>query len=335
MSVGQNNDVIRVGILGAGGMGSAHARQYRKMSDIELTFFDTRIDQTERFAKQWDCVPSVSADDLISSCDAVDICLPTDLHAQFALKAVAAGRAVFVEKPMARTMEECFAIINAAAASGVPLMPGQVVRFFPEFKQGNKMVKAGMVGEPAAARTRRGGGAPKGVDLWFMDHERSGGVLLDLAIHDFDWLRWTLGEVSGVYARSLGVSKGSGPDYALSTLQFQSGAIAHVESTWMDPSGFRTAFEVAGSGGIIEHDSRNTPTLRTHIATESGCQTQTEANYTGTDDPYYQELRAFIEALAKGTPPPVTGHDGAMAVAIGLAALESARTGRTVKPQTA
>src|SRR5688572_21354255 len=111
---------------------------------------------------------------------------------------------------------------------------------------------------------RRGGGQPKGEGMWFRDYERSGGVLLDLAVHDFDWLRWTLGEISQVYSRSLGITRGSGPDYALTTLSFASGAVAHVESTWMDPSGFRVAVEVAGSEGIIEYDSRLTPSLRTH-----------------------------------------------------------------------
>ncbi|PMZ00384.1 gfo/Idh/MocA family oxidoreductase, partial [Pseudomonas sp. FW306-02-F02-AB] len=83
-------------------------------------------------------------------------------------------------------------------------------------------------------------------------------------IHDFDWLRWTLGEVKSLYSRSVQARHGEGPDYCLTTLTFESGAIAHVESTWMDPSGFRTTFEVAGSAGLIQHDSRETSSLRTH-----------------------------------------------------------------------
>jgi predicted dehydrogenase len=324
--------VIRVGIIGSGGMGNAHARQYRKMSDVDLTFFDRSIEATETFSSRWDCAPAVSVDDLIASCDVVDVCLPTDLHLHFGLKAIAAGKAVFMEKPMCRTLADCAELINASNAASVPLMPGQVVRYFPEFKLANRLVKKGAIGEPAAARTRRGGGPPKGADLWFMDHERSGGVLLDLAIHDFDWLRWTLGEVTQVYSKSLGVFRGSGPDYALTTLTFTSGAIAHVESTWMDPSGFRTTFEVAGSAGIIEHDSRQTASLRTHIGNSDGVKTQNESVMSPTDDPYYLELRAFLDAVSQGTEPPVTGYDGAMAVSIGLAAIESAKSGKAVAP---
>lgn len=328
---------MRVGILGAGGMGNVHARQYRKMPDVELTFFEPTEDRRDRFSKTWDCAPSDSAEAILSSCDLVDICLPTDLHVEFALKAFANGKAVFVEKPMVRDLAEGARLIEAAEKAGCPLMPGQVVRFFPEFREGNRLVREGAVGTPAAARTRRGGLAPRGgAGDWFMDHARSGGVLLDLAVHDFDWLRWTLGEVASVYSRSVGAQTGTGPDYALTTLSFDSGAVAHVEATWMDPSGFRMTFEVCGSDGMIEYDSRTTPTLRTHLAPpkegDPPRRGGNEAPLVPTDDPYYRQLRAFVQAIQAGAPPPVSGFDGLMCVSIGLAALESARTGRVVKP---
>ena len=161
-----------------------------------------------------------------------------------------------------------------------------------------------------------------------MDHARSGGVLLDLAIHDFDWLRWTLGEVKTLYSRSVQARHGSGPDYGLTTLTFDSGAIAHVESTWMDPSGFRTTFEVAGSDGLIQHDSRETASLRTH--TVGG--TALDMNLSVTDDPYYKQLAAFFDALSNGSTVPVSAYEGAMALSISLAAIDSAQTGRAVTP---
>ena len=216
-------------------------------------------------------------------------------------------------------------------------MPGQVVRYFPEFRKGHALVRDGKVGKPAAAHTRRGGLAPRGgAGDWFMDHARSGGVLLDLAIHDFDWLRWTLGEVTSVYSRSVGAQTGSGADYALTTLAFDDGAVAQVEATWMDPSGFRTTFEVCGSEGMIEYDSRNTPTLRTHIGPPKEGQPArrggNEAPLLPSDDPYYHQLKGFLDAVRTGTPPPVTGFDGLMAVSIGLAAIESAKTGHAIRP---
>jgi UDP-N-acetylglucosamine 3-dehydrogenase len=321
--------MIRVGILGAGGMGNAHARQYRKMPDVELTFFDPIQDKANAFCQRWNCGVAGSADEILSTCDVVDICLPTDLHHEWALKTIAEGKALFLEKPIARTLEEAAEIVEAAERASVPFMPGQVVRFFAEFSTGNRLVREGKVGTPAAARTRRGGPPPAGADRgWFMDHARSGGVLLDLAIHDFDWLRWTLGEVKHLYSRTVGAKTLQGADYGLTTLTFDNGAVGHVEATWMDPAGFRVTFEVAGSAGLISYDSRENAALRT----TAGDIRATETPLHGLDDPYYLELRSFIDSIQTSTPPPVTGYDGFMAVSIAMAALESAQTDRVVAP---
>ncbi|MBS1719246.1 MAG: Gfo/Idh/MocA family oxidoreductase [Armatimonadetes bacterium] len=320
--------MIRVGILGAGGMGNVHARQYRKMSDVELFLYEPNDDRRNVYVERWAPQLTSSFDDLAAKVDVIDVCLPTDLHHEFVLKSLAAGRATLVEKPMARTLEQAAEMNEAAERAGVPFMVGHVVRYFAEFAAGNRAVASGKVGKPAAARTRRGGLAPTGSDSWFMDHSRSGGVLIDLGIHDFDWLRWTLGEVKSVYSQSLGAKRGQGPDYALTTLTFESGAIGHCEATWMDPSGFRTTFEVAGDKGLIQHDSRNTAALRTH----SGGKTFLESPLDGFDDPYYKQLRAFVDAVRDGTPVPVTGQDGFASLAIALAALESGRTNRAIAP---
>jgi predicted dehydrogenase len=322
--------MFTVGVLGVGGMGNVHARQYRKMSDVDLVFFDPDAERSRTYIDRWQGKPLGSAEELISKSDLVDVCLPTDLHVDLGLKAIAAGKSVVIEKPLCATFEEGLSLVQAAEKAGVHVMPAQVVRFFPEFATGNRLVRDGKVGTPAAARMRRGGLAPKGSDSWFMDHHRSGGVLLDLAIHDFDWLRWTLGEVKHLFSRSLGAQTMSGPDYALTTLTFDSGAVAHVESTWMDPSGFRTSYEVCGSDGMIQFDSRDTPSLRTTV---EGSKTVNEGPLLPTDDPYYKQLRGFVEAVQKGTQPSVTALDGLMAVSIASAAIESAKTGKMVSPK--
>lgn len=337
----QNESMTRIGVLGAGGMGGVHANQYRKMPDVEVHFFDPDPDRAKSYIDRFGASPAANVEDLIAKVDVVDVCLPTDLHKEYGLKAIAAGKALFMEKPMASSLEDASALIEAAAKASVPFMPGQVVRFFPEFARAKAVVASGKIGTPAAARTRRGGLAPSGHGGWFMDHARSGGVLFDLAIHDFDWLRWTLGEVKQVYARSLGATRGKGPDYALATMSYDSGAVSHTEATWMDPSGFRVTFEVCGSGGMIEYDSRNLASLRTHIGGAGAPgdprdvvrpKGGNEAPLSPTDDPYYKELKGFLDAMRDGTPPPVQPHDGWMAMSLALAALESAKTGKALKP---
>lgn len=317
---------MRIGIVGAGGMGSVHSRHYRRIEGIELVIFDELAEKAQTLASNHDALLASSLDDLIRQSDVVDVCLPTDAHKPCALAAIAAGRHVFVEKPIAGSLSDASQMIEAADKAGVVLSVGQVVRFFPEFKAANKLVKEGKLGRPAAARTRRGGGAPKAD--WFLDHARSGGVIVDLAVHDFDWLRWTLGEVSHLYSRSVGIQDGVGLDYALTTLTFDSGAVAHVEATWMDPAGFRVTFEVCGSEGMVQYDSRQVPTLRTHQTTG----VRNETQLSPADDPYFNQLTAFIRACRGEAPPAVTGYDGFMALSIALAALESARTGEVVRP---
>jgi len=321
---------MRVGIVGAGGMGNVHARHYKTIGGIELFVFDTLSDRAQQFADVHSIHLSDSFDSLVSSVDAVDLCVPTDFHPECALKAIAAGRHVLVEKPIAGNLDAAAAMTKAADAAGVLLMVGQVVRYFPEFRKGHDLVVSGAVGTPAAARMRRGGGPPRAE--WFLDHSRSGGVLVDLAVHDFDWLRWTLGEVKCLYSRSVGVARGGhGVDYALTTLTFDSGAVAHVESTWMDPSGFRVTYEVCGSGGMIEYDSRLTASLRTHSA--GG--TRLESPLAASDDPYFNQLRDFVAACRGEKSDSVTAYDGFMSLSISLAAVESAKTGRVVAPARA
>lgn len=310
-----------------------HARKYALMPDVELHAYDRNPDRLDVYCAQFGAKPAATLEELIKVADAVDVCTPTDAHCDVAMEAVKGGKAVLVEKPMARTVEECAELIDAAKKAGVPLMPGQVVRFFPEFATAHKAVKGGRVGTPAAVRTRRGGKAPKGSDMWFQDHARSGGLLLDLAVHDFDWMLWTLGPVKSVYSRSVRLghpvdgAEFEG-DYALTTLLFENGAVGHVETTWMDPAGFRVTLEVCGSDGMIEYDSRNVATLRIHDAAGS----RAESNLEPTDDPFYRELRSFVDAVVNKTEMPVAPVDGMRAVAVSRAAIESAKTGRVVAP---
>lgn len=315
-----------VGILGTGGIGSVHARQYAKFNGLRILAYDIDAERAASFVERTGAEVAKSADELIQRADIVDICLPTNLHLEFARKSLQAGKPTFCEKPLCRTTKECAELAELSEKLAVPLMPAQVVRYFPEFRRAHELIKDGAVGRPAAIRTRRGGGFPKG-SAWFGNFEQSGGVIMDLAIHDFDWIRWTFGEVKRVFSQSLTFSGIQNLDYSLTTLSLASGAVAHVEGTWADPGGFRVTFEVAGSEGFIEHDSLSTQTLKT--ANEES--KVSEAPLQQTDDPYYQEISAFLQAVEEVRRPPVTAEDGLHAVAICEAALQSVRTGRAVQ----
>jgi len=320
--------MISVGIVGTGGMGRVHANHYRAIPGVKLYAFDADSERLAEFCKAQGAEPTSSYSELVSKADGVDVCLPTDLHLPFGLEAISAGRHVLLEKPMASSVKACVELVEAATKAGVILLPGQVVRYFPEYRLAHDIVVKGKIGKPAAARMRRGGKAPLGSAGWFRDSARSGGVLFDLSIHEFDWLRWTLGEVHTVEARSVGFSSSRQVegDYGLATLGFDSGAVAHVEGTWLDPAGFRTTFEVCGSEGMLEYDSRRNQAA----VTSSTSGVRMDSAISGADDPYRLQLTTFVDAIRDGVHPPVTPRDGLMAVAIAEAAVESAKNSKKV-----
>jgi predicted dehydrogenase len=308
-------------------MGRTHARHYSKIPSVRLTIYDVDETAARALAEAHEAEVARSFEELLGSVDAVDICLPTHLHREIALSSLRAKKPTLCEKPLARTVAECAELVEESERSGTLLMPAQVVRFFPEFRTAHSLVAQGKLGRIAAIRTRRGGGQPKGAGGWFQDPSLSGGVFLDLAVHDFDWILWTFGPARHVFAQCL-TGQRQGLDYGLATITLQSGALAHVEATWADPGGFRVTFEIAGSEGFVEYDSRQRATVR--WATTDGL--RAESNLAPHDDPYYLQLHAFVRAVRGEAPPPVSALEGARAVAIAEAAWESARTGRPVPP---
>ena len=325
----------RVALIGAGNIGEVHARQWALLPDAEIVgVLDPRSDAAAALGTAYSDWEALLAE---ARPDVVDICVPTPLHRQYVELAAAAGLAIFVEKPLGRTLAECDAIVAAVEKAGVPAMVGQVVRYFPEYAEAKRLVDAGVVGAPAAVRTARMGGFPNitGRPNWYADPVQSGGVTLDLILHDFDWLRWTFGPVTRVFAQGLwGRPEYVGKlDYALVTLRFESGVVGHVTGSWAHPGGFRTTLEVAGDGGLIEHDSAGSAPLLSSLR-QTGSSGEgvsfPESPMAPADDPYYKELAAFVSALQNNSPMPVTVHEAREAVRIGLAALESMETGKAV-----
>lgn len=342
MALDEEHATLRVGIIGAGGMGNRHARCWARLPGARVVAVaDPQQHKAEALAAQVGEEVAVyeSADGLLDlgEIDLVSICTPTDTHRSLAEAALAAGKHVLCEKPMALSVADCDAMIAAAQASAKLLTIGQVVRFFPEYANAHREVAQGAVGQPAAVRVRRGGGFPHTDTDWFADPARSGGVIFDLLIHDIDWLLWCFGPVERVYANSLTERLAAGKvehlDYALLTLRHHNGVISHAEGTWADPGGFVTTFEVAGDGGLLTHDSRKAVVLRKALRSpEDGGRgvPLPSSPLAPDDDPYYRQIAAFARAVRDGAPLAVTPEEARDAVAVAAAALESARTGRAI-----
>ncbi|MGC4047088.1 MAG: Gfo/Idh/MocA family oxidoreductase [Armatimonas sp.] len=316
-----------VGVIGAGGMGSRHVRHWSRVPGVKVTAIADLFDlaKAEQLAASIEAQAFSSAETLLASgCDVVSICTPTDSHRILAEQALAAGCHVLCEKPMALTLEDCDAMVVAAEKAGKLLSVGQVVRFFPEYANAKRMVDSGAVGKPAAVRARRGGGFP-GWSEWFADVNRTGGIIFDLAVHEFDWLLWCFGPVIRVYAKAI-TGRYEKCDLALITLRHASGCVSHVEAIWADPQGGGTRFEIAGDGGLLSHDARLSSSLSYRTETHQG---GTSPLHTD-DDPYYKQCLAFARAVRGEAPLVVTAKDGRAAIAVAAAASESLKTGRAI-----
>jgi UDP-N-acetylglucosamine 3-dehydrogenase len=333
--------MFRVAMVGAGGMATMHTRCYSQLPDAGVvSVMDIRGEAAKKLADSVGAAAYDDFDNMLAETrpDIVDVCVPTPWHADYVCRAAETGlHGIVVEKPMGRTVADCERMIAACESAGVPLFVAHVLRFFPEFAAAKAQVDAGAVGEMAAVRTRRGGPFPRAWENWYGKLDWSGGLVLDLIIHDFDWLRWTFGEVERVYAKGLAGKAGAGAeveqDYALVTLRFKSGAVGHVEGTWADPGGFKVSFEIAGDQGLLEYNFNQpaSPPFVAALAASDGERVGVPVPESPTAaNPYQLELEHFLYCLKRGVPAGVTPRDGLEAARIALAALESIRTGKPV-----
>ena len=322
---------LGIGIVGAGNIGSRHARFWGQVAGAKLVAVaDTHPGAAENLAASYPGAEGfLSVADVLENpaVNIVHVCVPTHLHQEIVIAAAKHDKHVLCEKPMALTLADCDAMIDAAAHSGVLLSVGHVTRFFPEYALAKREIDAGKIGTPAVARTRRAGAFPR--TAWFADSEQSGGVVADLMVHDIDFLQWCFGRVVRVFAK---IVKSSGFEYALLTLRHESGVISHAEGVWGEPTGFHTSYDIAGTGGLLTHDSRTARALvaATRPGTD-GTIAVMNAPLAPTDDPYFRQVQAFADAVRHTAPLVVTAHDARSAVAVALAALESARTGDAVE----
>jgi predicted dehydrogenase len=320
-------------------MGHAHTPAWQHLGDIgaELVgVLSNRQEATEAFAKEYDIKPYSSLDALVADIDILDICVPTNLHREMTLKAAQAGKHVICEKPIALSVEDGKAMIEACEKAGVRLFIAHVVRFISAYRTAKNTIDAGNIGKPCIIRLTRAGYQPrKTVDNWFVDESRSGGMMLDLMIHDYDFARWIGGDVTRVFAKSLRGKEPNAPvDYALTTLRFADGAIAHVEGGWAYPVGFfRTSMDIAGTDGLIEWMSDNAQMLHTHLVNPPKEEAAEVAvpSAKAADSPFTAQLKHFYEAIVNNSEPIVTAQDALAALEIGLAAIESAKTGKPVR----
>jgi len=325
---------MNIAILGCGTMGMIYAHNLAKMPGVTVTgVVDINAGRAERAAALTGAKAYTDAASLFEQKDleAVAVCLPTYLHKPYVLQIAEKGLHVICEKPAALTLEDAQEMKAACEQHGVRLFIGHVVRFFPNYHDAYQQAHSGKIGAPKMAHFKRYGAYPQGMDGWYTDSGKSGGVIMDLMIHDIDYACWLFGEVESVYASAV---KRDEPkmEYAQLTLHFKNKAIASLTGYWGYPGPFTTQFEVSGDQGIVRFDSNQVQPLDIQIqglATGEGPAVQIPSG-SNLHDPYYKELQHFIECIRNGSDPLVSIEDACYAVAIAQAAGQSAQTGQPV-----
>lgn len=327
-----------VGIIGVGRIGRVHAQSITNL--IPNAKIKAVMDVYLEGVREW--ADSMGIQDVYSDyndiladpeIDAVLVCSSTDTHAEISIAAAKAGKHIFCEKPIDYDLDRIDKVLEAVEEAGVKFQVGFNRRFDHNFARINQVTKDGVIGDPQIIKITSRDPEPPPVSYVKV----SGGIFLDMAIHDFDMARFQAGsEVTEVYAVGDSlvdpeIGKAGDVDTAITTLKFENGSMCVIDNCRQAVYGYDQRVEVFGSKGSIE--ARNDKETNTVLRT---------AESVTEDKPLYfflerymasfaEEMKQFFDAISNDTDVPCGGIDGLNAVVIGLAATKSVKEGRPVK----
>ncbi len=323
---------MKIGVVGLGFMGSTHLQAYRAIPSAEIVAVassDSRKREGDLSAVSGNLDVSAepldfsgvarysTPEELLADPDveAVDLCVPTYLHASLAIAALEAGKHVLVEKPMALSAAECVSMIAAAEAAGKVLMVAQVIRYWPEYAAARDWVRAGRLGTIRSASFRRRCACPGWSD-WLSERAKSGGGIFDLLIHDIDYALYLFGGPSSVSA--VGTEDvPRGIDVVDTRLAYDEGPAVSVSGGWQGRGEFPFSMEftIVGEAGTLDFRSGQTS------LTYYGPNGASETVEVKQGDGFQAELEAFIAAceagrLAADCPPEASAWGARVALAM-------------------
>jgi myo-inositol 2-dehydrogenase/D-chiro-inositol 1-dehydrogenase len=327
---------VRIGVIGIGRIGRMHAEllENRVPGATVAAVFDAHEPLARDLSERLHVPMAATIEDLLADqTDAVAICSSADTHVELMIAAAEAGKAVFCEKPISLQLHEVDRAIEAVRSAGVPFQIGFNRRFDPAHASVREAVASGAIGEPHLLRI-----SSRDPDPPALEYVRSsGGLFLDMMIHDFDMARFvTSSEVVEVFARGAvrvdpSFQSAGDIDTAVVTLVHENGCLTTIDNSRRAVYGFDQRVEVFGSAGMAA--SENPPIHTGVVVTAEGRRAQ-PLPYFFLERylPSYElEWEAFVTAMQTGTPPPVSTEDARAPVVIGLAAGRSLREGRPVR----
>lgn len=328
---------LRVGLVGVGRMGIAYARYLaaRVPGATLHAVSDVRAEAAEAARVEFGAARAYSNfEDLVNDpeVEAVVVMTPTKLHKEVVLAAARAGKPIFCEKPLSLGLDDAHAMREAVARTGVFFQLGFMRRFDAGYAAAKRRIDAGDIGRPCVFKSTSKDKERPSVD--YLRPENSGGLFIDMGIHDFDLARWFLGDVASVHSVG-GVlaypeMEGIGDwDNAISTLRFRNGCIGMVHLSRNGVYGYGIHTEIVGTEGTIQIGyDRETPILV--LKKDSVTHDTVPGFYERFEQAYIAQLQDFVSNLRQGRPPPITVDDGIAAQKIALAATRSAQINEVV-----
>jgi myo-inositol 2-dehydrogenase/D-chiro-inositol 1-dehydrogenase len=328
---------IKLAIAGLGRIGKIHLKNLcRNFPEVDVVGVMDVLDESKHIADEFNVncfVKTIHELIALPDLDGIVICSPTDTHADYVEKAAKAGKQIFCEKPLDLSLDRVQGVTAIVEQAGVSLMLGFNRRFDPEFKKVRELVANGSIGEPQIVKITSRDPGPPPVEYVKV----SGGIFLDMTIHDFDMARYISGkQVKEVYAKGAvmvdpEIGKAGDIDTASIILTFEDDTMAIIDNCRRAVYGYDQRLEVFGSKGMAQAEN-NFPNNH-KLYTESGVSSDLPLHFflERYAASYNQEMKEFIDALVSGGKMPVDGNDGLMSIAIGLAAKKSVKESRPVK----
>jgi len=323
---------VRIGVLGVGRIGRMHAEIIANEIDGASVagVFDVNNEAASSVADALR-VAVMTVDEMLASdeVDAVAVCSSTDTHVDLIERAAAAGKAIFCEKPVSLDLTEVDKALAAVEQYPVPFMVGFNRRFDPTHAAVQEAVASGRVGDPHIARMSSRDPAPPPVEYIKV----SGGIFVDMMIHDFDMARFVVGSpVTTVYATGAvridpAIGEAGDLDTAVVTLTHENGCITVIDNSRQAVYGYDQRLEVLGSTGMAMSENPMKNSAMVYTATEREGSVLPYFFLDRYTDSYRIEWEAFVRYIRDGGPSPVSGADGRAPVAIGIAAWDSYHSG--------
>lgn len=327
---------FHIGLVGAGGIARDHANSLKRFPNVRgITLFDTDAKRAADLAARDGARVARSMRELVQESDIVWICTPPFGRRDAILEACRARKPIFCEKPLGITGGELAFVAREVRKARVPFFMGQSGRYSDFFVRMKGLVKKGAIGRPTMVwSTRLGYLDPRTAAPWRLDDKLGGGTVIELGVHEIDFMRWIAGEFESVSA--VGSSRilvpGKFQDSLVSVGRMTGGVVARLDISWANPRYLWQRGVEGEEGSLFFDDSRVTEVLLNRpgkppaiFKTDTWQDVHTKENLSLRD-----QNAAVLKALAKGSKPPVTIQDGAAAVRAALAMRESARTGRMV-----